>query len=812
MHSAGGYREVTFAAIAFGVIFGAIMNVAITYAGLKIGFTIGGSAIAAVLGFGVLRGILRRGSILENNIGQTIASAVNTSNSGVIFTVPVLFLMGYELALGDRDFWTICLACVAGAILGTLFIIPLRKQMIDIERLRFPSPTGVAAILKSPGAGPAKAVVLLVGCIVGALIYLPAGLPSIRYEAALEDLDALVDRDRLTPQERDRTREIAAMIERKEAPAELIARGELVQKQRDLRQQVEEAREEGAENLRELRRQLDEADEAVAAAATGSRFNDDLALSAYQAASGKEDWSILRHRKNGWAARTFFGYADIPWRLPAEIDEEATQTAREANPEAAAVLTEYVDRNRDGKPDMRFGDSLIDFGRWFGIPLEFPFILAIAPFALGAGYITGRAGLFVLAGGILAYFFINPLAFNLDWIPVTVQSHAVADYGRGQFTRPLGIGMLLGGALMGVLFSLPAIKEAIKSIALSSRLKAGSDELGLKTIGLAAIGGLIVLFIAADVMGKTPINPRVCPVTSEPVDRNVPVVEYRGYSIGFATADAAQTWSQDWTDEQRDQFLESRHAKPGLLAGLNPHLRAAIIAIVGAIWIWFAGIIISQCAGMTDWSPISGMSLLTVVLVLMLAGSGAVLGAVLLGAALCVAITLASDMMGDLKTGHLVGAIPKRQQITELAVVAIGPIIAMVTLMIIVQANRAQFGVDIGPGTDTVAPQAQALQAVITGVQGGEMPYALYGMGAIVGCLLGLGAFSGLGVLIGISMFLPFFYIATYGVGCLINIGVKKVKGAAWAEGWGVPFAAGLIVGEGILSVLINFIVLIREA
>ena len=65
------------------------------------------------------------------------------------------------------------------------------------------------------------------------------------------------------------------------------------------------------------------------------------------------------------------------------------------------------------------------------------------------------------------------------------------------------------------------------------------------------------------------------------------------------------------------------------------------------------------------------------------------------------------------------------------------------------------------------APQAQALQAVITGVQGGEMPYALYGFGALLGVLLGLGAFPGLGVLVGLSMYLPIKYVLTYGLGCL---------------------------------------------
>ena len=89
------------------------------------------------------------------------------------------------------------------------------------------------------------------------------------------------------------------------------------------------------------------------------------------------------------------------------------------------------------------------------------------------------------------------------------------------------------------------------------------------------------------------------------------------------------------------------------------------------------------------------------------------------------------------------------------------------------------------------------------------MPYALYGAGAIVGALLGLGAFSGLGVLVGLSMYLPFAYIATYGVGCVINMFVGKVKGRGWAEEWGVPMAAGFIVGDAVLALGVNAIVLV---
>jgi uncharacterized oligopeptide transporter (OPT) family protein len=214
---------------------------------------------------------------------------------------------------------------------------------------------------------------------------------------------------------------------------------------------------------------------------------------------------------------------------------------------------------------------------------------------------------------------------------------------------------------------------------------------------------------------------------------------------------------------------------------------------------------------MTDWSPISGMALLTVVLVMLLAGPMEVVGAVLLGAALCVATTCAADMMADLKTGYLVGAKPKRQQFVELCTVWMGPLISMGTLLLIVEANRRSFGVPIGPGTQTTAPQAQALQAIINGIQGGEMPYALYVAGAVLGAGLGLGPIAGLGVLVGLSMYLPAKYIMTYGLGCIANMVVGKIAGRSWAEEWGVPLCAGLIVGEAILAMVINLFVLARN-
>lgn len=670
------YREVTFAALIFALLIGVIMNASITYAGLKIGFTIGGSAIAAVLGFGILRGILRKGTILETNIAQTVASAVNTSNSGVIFTVPVLLLLGYTLTPGQADFWLITLGAMAGAILGAAFIIPLRKQMIDIDRLRFPTGTGVAVILKSPGAGTKKAIVLGAGILIGGLVVMPGGFEQL-----------------------------------------------------------------GA------------------------------SLVASAAADGKE--SVLGQLLSDMSFSSM----------------------------ASAIL---------GPDQQLVSGNLLDVGKLFGIPSQYMLLFAIAPFAIGAGYITGRPGLLVLAGGVLTYLVLGPLTYSMGWVPQTTTAEQVGSFTRDQFGKPLGVGLLLGGAMMGILVSLPAIRAALKSIVASSKVgSGGADELGLKPLVVAIIGAVILLFIADLIMDNKPLNDSD-PVTGAVIEQVDSTAEVNGYKIAFATPETRATWDA-WPSEQREAFLDTLNARPGWLAWMPGPVKALVIALFGAGWIWLAGIIIAQCTGMTDWSPISGIALLTVVFVLMLAGTGAVVAAVLIGAALCVAITLAADMMADLKTGQLVGAQPRRQQMVELAVVGIGPLIAMLTILVIAQVNTDQYGVPMGGDTPTPAPQAIALKDVIVGVQGGELPYALYGFGSLLGALLGIGAFSGLGVLVGLSMYLPFFYISTYGIGCVINMIVGKVKGRRWAEDWGVPMAAGLIVGDSLMGLIFNLIILIAS-
>ena len=88
------YPELTWVAVIVGWILGVIIAVSIGYAALILGFSIEGSELAAILGFGILRGMLRRKSIIENNIVQTIASGVNGASSGMMFSVTCHFPVG----------------------------------------------------------------------------------------------------------------------------------------------------------------------------------------------------------------------------------------------------------------------------------------------------------------------------------------------------------------------------------------------------------------------------------------------------------------------------------------------------------------------------------------------------------------------------------------------------------------------------------------------------------------------------------------------------------------------------------------------
>lgn len=554
----GAYPELTPVAVLVGYFLGAVIAVSIGYAALILGFSIEGSELAAILGFAILRGMLRRNSIIENNIVQTVASGVNGASSGLMFSVPAIFILGYGM-----DFNPIMLTfgAIAGAFLGIGFIIPLRKQMIDYERLTYPGGVAVATILKSPGAGIRKAMFLLIAAVISGIAHFVSQYTHVEYF----DLGALL----------------------------------------------------------------------------------------------------------GWP--------------------------------------DYMN------------------GIWY-----------LSLLSIGVGYIAGKGGVAFIIGGYVCYFLLAPLLSGFDLFPTDPATGEVTrdpEALRLLLFRPVGIGMLIGGAVAGVIMAFPMILSAVRSMqdAAKAESTVSRDEMPIKLLYFAIGGAAILLAVMA--------------VTS--------------------------------TD------------KMGLGRGVT-------MAVVGTLWIWIAGVILSEAIGRTNWSPLSGMTLIAVtILIFISSGLGdtkaAVVSAIMVGAAACVAMSQATDLMLDLKTGYLVGATPRMQQMGQFLGAWLGPILIVGLIFVLHEAY--------GLGSDKLpAPQGQALASMVNGIIGGDVPVQKYLAGAGLGALLSV-AQPGLGITVGLGFYLPFSIVLTYSIGTLLRVLTDWKLGNQFAEETGIPIAAGVIVGEALVGV-----------
>ncbi len=589
------YREVTAGAVVLGIVLGMLMTAAFVYIGLKLGFGLPGSTVSAIVGFALLRGVGRKafkvvgcGSIVENNINQTIASGVNTASAGVVFTFPALLLLGE-----DYSFPTILLAAIAGSFMGIVIIVPLRKQLIEIERLKFPTGVAVATILKSPGAGVQKAKLLGYGFAFAASLTL-----------------ATNERFHLIPE----TIPIGGWIK------DLLGVGD-----------------------------------------------------------------------TGGAALALLGTA-----------------------------------------------------------------LSLSMANIGAGLLSGRGGLPFALGGILAWWIVGPFVVSQGWAPAGLAGDALVGTVYGTMLRPVGIGVLIGGALAGVVAAFPAIRGAISSLAAASKLAKMSgglsEELSPRVLGVGLAGSFVALLVVALVGGA-------------------------GSGLSSATA--------------------------------------VTVAVAGSVWIAVAGLIVAQATGATDISPLSGLALIAVTLILAIT-SGNVLLAVTIGIAVCIATNQCSDMMTDLKTGHLIGGIPRRQQIVQFSVAWVGPAIAIGTVMLLWSGGEGGIN-GFGPKSVACAeklpgclpaPQASVLEGMVKGVLSGDAPVDKYVSGAFIGAGLTLFPIGGLGVLFGLAMYLPFEITLGYGIGCTITIIIEKLKGQRYVSDVIVPVAAGLIVGEALTALTLTLITL----
>ncbi|NRA67601.1 MAG: OPT/YSL family transporter [Pseudobacteriovorax sp.] len=552
------YREVTVAAVLLGIVQGIILNLAFVYAALKLGFSIGGSTVAAIMGYALLKGVLKKGTSIENNINQTIASGINTAGTGVVFTFPAVFMLSSHMNL-DIDIIPYMIAAAAGSVLGVVFIIPLRKQMIDIDRLRFPSGVAVTTIIRSGSSGFSKAKLLGIGFIISAA------------------------------------------------------------------------------------------------------------------------WKLL--------------LASHLLDIPGVLEHE----------------------------EFNFGFSIIP-------DYLYP-VLYLSLMNIAAGLLAGKGGIPFFMGGAAAWWIVSPSIVALDWVNAEQAQPVI----YSSMLRPLGIGALIGGAIIGVIMTFPAIKAAITSVIQAGKNKVSSDELSGKVMGIGIGLALLLLGLAA----------------------------YSSQSVSIG--------------------------------------QTILISFVGVIWLALAALIVAQATGMTDISPMSGMALITVTIVMFILDKN-VSVSMIIAVAVCVAIGQAADMMQDLKTGFMLGGSPAKQQMVQFGVTWLGGIVSVVAIYILWKAGPGGTG-GFGEGTSLPAPQAGVLLGIVEGLSTGNIPIDKYVLGGIIGAILGFAPVSGIGVMVGLGMYLPFSITLAYGLGCLLQILFEKIKGKHFCAHKLVPFAAGLIIGEAIMGI-----------
>lgn len=172
--------ETTIRALLLGCVLSVVMLAANMYLGLRVGMTVSASIPAAVISMAILRGLLRTGTILENNIVQTMASTGESLAAGAIFTIPaLLFVHVWE----EFSFWPTTLIALLGGSLGVVLMIPLRRALIvNRPDLAYPEGVACAQVLRAGETGGSGVRFIGFGLLFGALVkLLDSGIHVVRH-------------------------------------------------------------------------------------------------------------------------------------------------------------------------------------------------------------------------------------------------------------------------------------------------------------------------------------------------------------------------------------------------------------------------------------------------------------------------------------------------------------------------------------------------------------------------------------------------------------------------------------------------------
>ena len=180
--------EMTVTSVIMGMILAVVFGAANAYLGLRVGMTVSASIPAAVISMGVIRVIMKKNSILESNLGQTIGSAGESLAAGAIFTMPALFLWAEEGLTEKPGLVEITLIALCGGVLGVLFMVPLRNALIVKEHatLLYPEGTACANVLLAGEEGGSNAATVFSGMgIAAAFKFIVDGLKVIPADVAV---------------------------------------------------------------------------------------------------------------------------------------------------------------------------------------------------------------------------------------------------------------------------------------------------------------------------------------------------------------------------------------------------------------------------------------------------------------------------------------------------------------------------------------------------------------------------------------------------------------------------------------------------
>jgi len=181
--------ELTVTSIVMGIILAVVFGAANAYLGLRVGMTVSASIPAAVIAMGVIRVIMRKNSILESNVVQTIGSAGESLAAGAIFTLPALFLWASEGIMEKPGLVEITLIALLGGLLGVFFMVPLRNALIVKEHGVLPYPEGQACaeVMLAGEEGGSNASTVFAGMgFAAAFKFIIDGLKLVPGEVSLE--------------------------------------------------------------------------------------------------------------------------------------------------------------------------------------------------------------------------------------------------------------------------------------------------------------------------------------------------------------------------------------------------------------------------------------------------------------------------------------------------------------------------------------------------------------------------------------------------------------------------------------------------